>query len=197
LKLSAFSLSSALVFLPLFSCSTFATLYETHFDLALEGMYHDPPGEINAIEDGVLHLKGFKDGQPAHAGFEESFGSPSETAFNLKFAGPDDRERHLAMVSFLWANQDRFVVHFELSTLKFMMILGGEDRTVFEKPFKFEVGRWYSMKAVMAKGMFTFWIDEEEIGSIEIDPRLPEMGELNFEAHEEFYVDDIVVKIEG
>lgn len=177
-----------------------SVLYETDFSSDDGGLGHEPPGEINEVREGVLHLKGIKDGQAAHAELGEIYGNNSITTFRIKFGEAYSKERAFADINFLWKHpDDRVKTTFASDAFYIWTRALGQEN--FEMvPASFVTGRWYDVRVVIEDYKMTVTVDGRLLKTMSLDRRLPSLGHLNFECHDEYWVDDLRVvtgKAEG
>jgi len=176
-----------------------SVLYETDFSRDDGGLDLDPPGEINEISKGVLHLKGIKDGQAAHAGLKEVYGNNSITTFRIKFGERYQKEGAFADVNFLWMDNDRVKATFANDAFYIWTRAAGQEDLV-RVPANSTTGRWYDVQVAIEDYRFSISIDGRLLKTLDLNERLPSQGHLNFECHDEYWVDDLRVvaaKAEG
>jgi len=174
-------------------------VYETDFSRDDGGLFLEPPGKINEISNGVLHLKAIKDGEAAHAGLKEVYGNNSITTFRIKFGDRYQKEGAFADVNFLWMHPDRVKASFcDDAFFIWTRVAGQED--LVRVPANFTTGRWYDVRVAIEDYRFSISIDGRLMETLKLDERLPFQGHLNFECHDEYWVDDLRVvagKAEG
>ena len=169
-----------------------SVLYETDFARNDGGIGLNNPGQINEISDGLLHLKGVKDGPAAHAELKEVYGNNSLTMFRIKFGDPYGKERAFADVNFLWMHSDRVKTTFARDAFYIWTGTAGQEN--FEMvPAYFTTGRWYDVRVTIEDYTISIDIDGQHLKTMVLDRRLPSQGHLNFECHDEYWVDDLRV----
>ena len=173
-----------------------SVLYETDFSRDDGGLDHDPPGKINEISKGVLHLKGIKDGQASHAGLKKVYGNNSITTFRIKFGERYKKEGSFADVNFLWKDNDRVKTSFCDDAFFIWTGAAGQGVDLVRVPANFTTDRWYDIQVTIADYNMSVTIDGRLLKTLDLDERLPSQGHLNFECHDEYWVDDLKVVAE-
>lgn len=162
-------------------------LYETDFSKD-DDMFDLGGGDaVNSVENGVLNLKKGPGGEVAWASLGVPFGDDSLTTFRIWFEDPV-----FAHINFLQREDSRVLMHVKANHIYIGSILNGES--VAESGFEtiaLSPGRWYDFSVSLGRSTLTLTIDGYEIGSVDIDRRLPEKARLSFECHEEYRVDDL------
>ena len=182
------------------SVSGDSVLYKTDFSRDDGGLVHGSPGKINEIREGMLHLKGVRDGQAAHAELGEVYGNNSITTFRIRFGEAYSKERAFADVNFLWMHpDDRVKTTFASDAFYIWTRADGQEN--FEMvPASFVTGRWYDVQVVIEDYEMSVTVDGRLLKTMNLDRKLPSLGHLNFECHDEYWVDDLRVvagKTEG
>ncbi len=157
-------------------------------------------GGINEISKGVLHLKGIEDGQAAHASLKQIYGNNSITTFRIKFGERYKKEGGFADVNFLWMDNDRVKITFANDAFYIWTRAAGQEVDLVRVPANFTTGRWYDVQVAIEDYRFSISMDGRLLKTLDLDERLPSQVHLNFECHDEYWVDDLRVlaaKAEG
>ena len=160
-------------------------VYETDFSTD-DGAFEYGTGEINEIQKGILHLKKGTSDEPAWIGFERVYGNNSTTTFRIKFGDPV-----FAHINFLQKEGDRLLLHFSNTNLSFILFLDSREISEDYINVNLTSGSWYEVAVSIADYNLTVSIDSVEIGIVAVDKRLPLEGNMSFECHEEYWVDDL------
>jgi hypothetical protein len=178
----------------IFSCTGLKPVLKEDFSKNNELLVANPQGEINEIIDGKLHLRGIPDGEAAHVQYNMIYGNNSNTSFKIMFTKVDSSEEPLAMINFLWHEDSRFIIGFNPETIFFLTYINGEETDLHEIPaYLIEYDKWYTVSVNITNYILTFQLENEELIEIELNKNLPYKGYLNFEAHKEFWVDDLEI----
>ncbi|UCB47293.1 MAG: hypothetical protein JSV25_07755 [Spirochaetota bacterium] len=164
-------------------------VYETYFDRDDGAFSHEPPGEINEIRGGILHLKATSLDRPATAHLNRIFGNNSVTKFRIKF-----RKRVQAHLVLLNMKGDYLIVFFSANRLHFVTMLNHKEMEDYSEKISLNVGRWYEIVVSIKNYTASVDIDGETVGSVALDTRLPAKGYMEFGCwgeHEEYWVDDL------
>ena len=169
-----------------------SVIYENDFSTD-DGAFEFNGGEINRIEDGVLHLMQ-GDAEDAWTVLTEPlFGDNSDTIFRIKFGDPIS-----AHLNFLLMENSRLLIHVKENHINF-----GSDhlgKNVANDGFEVSLvpERWYEFTISIRAPWATIYIDGEKAGTAGFTGRLPERGHLAFEAHAEYWIDDLkIVELSG
>ena len=159
-------------------------IYETDFS-ADDGAFRYGDGEINEIQDGILHLKKGA-GEVAWAGLDMAVGNNSITTFRIKFGQPVE-----AHINFLMREGDRLLLYFGENSIHYNSYLDSNMTEHAEKKTNLKSDSWYEITVSIIDYKVTVSIDDVELGTVAIDNRLPMEGNMGFECHEEYWVDDL------
>ncbi len=167
-------------------------VYENDFS-ADDGAFEFHGGEINRIEDGVLHLrKG--DAEAAWTVLTEPlYGDNSDTSFKIKFGDPV-----FAHLNFLRMEDTRLLIHVMENHIVFASNYQGEN--VAEDGFEVNLvpERWYEFTVSIRSPWTTIYIDGTKVGTAGFSGQLPKKGHLAFESHAEYWIDDLrIVEVSG
>ncbi len=167
-------------------------VYENNFSED-DGAFEFHGGEINRVEDGVLHLKQ-GDAEDAWTVLRAPlFGNNSDTSFRILFGDPVST--HL---NFLLMNNSRLLFHVKEGAIYIGSIVTGETVADDGIDVNLVPDRWYDFKISIRDTRVSVSIDGEETGTAEFDERLPDRGHLAFEAHGEYEIDNLkIVEIGG
>ncbi len=163
-------------------------IYENDFS-SDDGAFEFHGGEINRVEDGVLHLKG----DAWSVLTEPLFGDNSDTTFRIKFGDPV-----FVHLNFLIEGEKRLLMHVMDQNIVFHSNIN--NKAVESEGFEVALlpDRWYEFTVSIRDPRVTVSIDGEEAGSVKYHPSLPPRGHLAFEAHGEYEIDNLrVVEIGG
>ena len=180
----------------LVACATSGTgkengtvIYENDFSTD-DGTFEVQGEESTRIEDGILHIV---KGDPWVVLREPVFGNNTDTSFRIKFGDPV-----FVHLNFLLGDEKRLLMHVMDQYIVFHSNIHNEAAEQSALEVSLVSGQWYEFTVSIRDTRVTLRIDGEEAGTAEFDGRLPDRGHLAFEAHGEYWIDNLkIVEIGG
>lgn len=166
-------------------------LFRTDFSTLDDRFMIASPGKTVEIDQGALHLVGEPEGEPAHVELAEPFGNNSVTSLKLKLS----KARPEAFINFMASEEGRLAFIFRDEN--FHVFADHNGKNVYDALMDYRgmaTEEWKDITVAIVDYDVLLFFSGRLAKKFELPDDFHSQGMLNFECHDEYWVDDLVIK---